>query len=203
MCVFTPHRLFVIGNFNEPATTQTSFSKSCCPAMRSEYDGASFMAYEDWVKIFDHVDLCPLGTAPVVEDDEGELEEGDLDYSMLWAVAEACLVDWALQKPHRVIEPKKGDEKKLLTFITNKKLVRQMGVSKKNGGFFPKKITLEVLMIFRIRRSPMGFGNGKPISLGTTQIDRKKFITLGIHPGRCNIQRIQPRRVFGSRLVLV
>lgn len=43
------------------------------------YDGASFMAYEDWVKIFDHVDLCPVGTAPVVEDDEGEQEEGDLD----------------------------------------------------------------------------------------------------------------------------
>ena len=37
------------------------------------------MAYEDWVKIFDHVDLCPVGTAPVVEDDEGEQEEGDLD----------------------------------------------------------------------------------------------------------------------------
>ena len=75
---FTPRCLFVIGNFNDSWNTSKFLKKSCC-RLTSEYDGASFMAYEDWVKIFDHVDLCPLGTAPVVEDDEGEQEEGDLD----------------------------------------------------------------------------------------------------------------------------
>jgi len=64
----------------ETSTTQNFSTKILLPRhLTSEYDGASFMAYEDWVKIFDHVDLCPLGTAPVVEDDEGEQEEGDLD----------------------------------------------------------------------------------------------------------------------------